>query len=372
MATTKRRKQTSAGPPSRSNAPEQTTPADEAPTLAAASVALDPAGSASEDTTSQIRTENYEAQPRPVQVAERPDPAPSAPAEAPSASPAAERAAFLRGRAITIGGLVLIIAVAAFLATRAFAPQPAVSPAPAALAATAAPAPTTEPAPTAAAAPVIAANPTATLAPQAGAAVPSSGIACSAIAGLPVFAGATCTDQDSNSDDGVIKLENTYVASATADEVRRFYEGAFAQNGWTLGKFKYDINLGQRRVQIEVKTEQESNGAITTVQLTEHGASAPAGTTCAPIAELPALPNATCIKFDTDQDDGVFKTKHTYSTTASPESVWRFYESALTPSGWAGQEFQYNLQQGLSRIEINVEAQQEAPGTATKFKIAEK
>jgi hypothetical protein len=371
MATTKRRKQTAAGTLSRSNAPEQMAPAVDS-TNPAASAALESAGSASQDTTTQIPTENHQAQPTPVLVAERPESAPSAPAKAAFASPAAERAAYMRRRALVIAGLVLIIGVAAFLATRAFAPQTAITPAPATPAATAAPTPTTEPVPTAAAAPGIAGNPTATQAPQAGVAAPSSGIACSEIAGLPVFAGATCTEQESDRDDGVIKLENTYVAAATADEVRRFYEGAFAQNGWALGKFKYDINLGQRRVQIEVETEQDSSGTITIVQLTEHGSSTPANTTCAPITGLPTLPNATCIKFDTDQDDGVFKTKNTYSTTASPENVWRFYESALKQSGWAGQEFQYNLLQGLSRIEIYVEAQQQALGTVTKFKIAEK
>jgi hypothetical protein len=365
MATTRRRKQAASGTPSRPNTPEQTPPAAR-PTLAAF-VAPDLANSTSKDTAAQIPALNHEPEPTPALAAERPEPAPSAPAESPSVSPAAERATFMRRRALALAGLVLTIAVVAFLANRAFGPQAAITPAPATPAASATPGANATPAPTAAAAPAIAANPTATAAPQAGA-----GVTCSAIAGLPVFAGATCTDQDSDSDDGVIKLENTYTAPATADEVRRFYEGAFAQNGWTLGKFKYDINQGQRRIQIEVETEQDATGTITTVQLTEHGAPAPTGTTCAPIAGLPALPNATCVKFDTDQDDGVFKTENTYSTTASPENVWRFYESALTQSGWAGQEFQYNLQQGPSRIEINVEAQQEAPGNVTKFKIAEK
>jgi hypothetical protein len=379
MATTKRRKQATAGTPSRSNAPEQTPDVDR-PTLAAP-LMLNQDDSASES-AAQLATENHEPQPMPAFAAERSDSVPtaadhllppsSATAASPSPSPAAERATFVRRRALALAGIVLIAAVAAFLANRAFTSPAASTPAPVFPAATAAPTPTARPTPAATAAPVGVANPTATPAPQAGVVAPSSGIACSEIAGLPVFAGATCTDQDRDSDDGVVKLENTYVAAAPADEVRRFYEGAFGQNGWTLGKFKYDLNLGQRRVQIEVETEQQPNGTITTVQLTEHGASAPAGTTCAPIAGLPALPNATCIKFDTDQDDGVFKTKNTYSTTASPENVWHLYESALTQSGWAGQEFQYNLQQGLKRIELNVEAQQEVSGNVTKFKIAEK
>jgi len=370
MATTKRRKQATAGTPSQPNTPEQTTPAAEGTKLMPALVVPDPAGSVSEDTATQTTTQYQEPQPTPILGAEQPDPAPNAPAASASLSPANERAAFMRQRTIAIAGLVLLIFVVAFLAIRAFAPQSAITPA--TPAATTTPAATAQPVPTATAAPGIAANPTATAAPQAGVAAPGSGTPCSEIAGLPVFASATCTDQDSDNDDGVIKLKNTYTTLAAADDVRRFYEGAFAQNGWTLGKFKYDINVGQRRVQIQVETEQESSGTITTVQLTEHGAAAPAGTTCTPIAGLPALPNATCIKFDTDQDDGVFKIKNTYSTTASPENIWQFYQSALTQSGWAGQEFQYNLQQGPSRVEVNVEAQHEASGNFTEFKIAEK
>ena len=173
-------------------------------------------------------------------------------------------------------------------------------------------------------------------------------------------------------DDGVTKLKNTYAANANADEIRRFYESAFASNGWTLGDFKYDINAGQRRASIDVDTDQGPSGVITTVRLTEYLAAAPAGTTCAPIAGLPIVPNAACVKFDIDQDDGTFKVEHTYSINASPEEVRRFYETTLTQNGWTGPDFQYDLQQGLRRMQVDVETKLGAQGNITELRIAEK
>jgi len=286
MATTKRRKQATAGMPSRPNKPEQTPAADRA-TLAAAPVMLNQGDSASEN-MAHLATENHEPQPMPVFVAERPDPVlnaaddplppSSATAASPSPSPAAERATFMRRRAIALAGIVLIIAVAAFLANRAFTSPTATTPAPATPAATAAPAPTAQPSPAGNAAPVGAANPTATAAPQAGVVAPSSGIACSEIGGLPVFAGATCTDQDSDRDDGVIKFENTYITPTAADDVRRFYESAFTQNGWTLTdanrdaedqSWEYTLTQGQRMIKVKVEGGKGPQDNLTEFKIAE-------------------------------------------------------------------------------------------------------
>lgn len=305
------------------------------------------------------------------------------------ASPAAERAAMAQRRNLIVAGAGLLALLIAFLAYRSLTPTaptvatPAVAPtaAPAQPAAVAAPAAASAPTavPAAAAAPVAAPAVLPTAEPAAAAAVqavptaaPAAAIACPTIAGLPLFAGATCTEQKSDQDDGVTKLKNTYSASATADEVRRFYEGAFAPNGWTLGDFKYDINQAQRRASISVDTEQGPSGAITTIKLTEYLAAAPTGTTCAPIAGLPMIPSATCVKFKIDQDDGVWKAEHSYTTSASPEEVRRFYESALAQNGWSGPDFQYDLQQGLRRMQVDIETKQGAQASFTELQIAEK
>lgn len=319
-----------------------------------------------------------------------PEPAPK---RASSDSLAAERAAMVRRRTMIFGGVGALALLLAFAGYRFLAPAPAAAPVPAAVA-TAAPAaaptaaavaqpivaaptampaaaPTAAPAPAAAAAPTAAPAPAA--APTAGAvAAPAATLTCNAIAGLPIFDGVTCIDQDTDQDNGVLKLENTYSASASADEVRRFYEAAFASNGWTLGDFKYDLNQGQRRATISVDTDTGVNGVVTEIKLTEYLAAAPTNVTCAQISGLPAFPNAACVKFDTDQDDGVFKAEHTYSTTASPEEVRKFYETALAQNGWSGPDFQYDLQQGLRRLQVDVETKLGAPGNFTELKIAEK
>jgi hypothetical protein len=290
-----------------------------------------------------------------------------------------------RRRNIMIAGAGLLALLLAFLAYRSFTSEtPAAvptTPAQPAAAATAMPAAAIAPA-VPAAAPAIAptAVPAAAVAapaaPVAAAAVPTSApaaaITCTTIAGLPLFDGATCTDQDSDLDDGVTKLENTYAVGAAADQIRRFYESAFVSNGWTLGDFKYDLSQAQRRARIDVDTDQGPSGAVTTLRLTEYLAAAPAGTTCAPIAGLPTFPNASCVKFDVDQDDGVWKAKHSYTTSASPEQIRQFYETALAQNGWAGPDFQYDLQQGLRRHQDDIETKPPAQGSFTELRIAEK
>jgi len=303
------------------------------------------------------------------------------------ASPAAERAAMAQRRNIIVAGVSLLALLIAFLAYRSLTSQtpsvatPVVAPtavltqpaivatAPVA-AAPAAPVAAVPAVPTAAAVAAPAALVAAAPAVPTAAAV--AAITCPTIAGLPLFSGATCTDQDTDLDDGVTKLENTYTVGATADEIRHFYEGAFASNGWTLGDFTYDISSGQRRASIDVDTDQGPSGVVTTVRLTEYLAAAPASTTCAPIAGLPIIPNATCVKFDIDHDDGVFKAKHSYSTSASPEEVRHFYETALAQNGWTGPDFQYDLQQGLRRMQVDVETKQGPQGSFTELRIAEK
>jgi hypothetical protein len=311
------------------------------------------------------------------------------------ASPAAERAAMAQRRNLIIAGVILLARLIAFLAYRSLTSEtptvatPAVAPTAAAAAAPIA-APATAPTVAAIAAPVAAPDvlptavavvaapdvlPTAVAvvaAPAVPTVAPAAAISCTTIAGLPLFAGATCIDQDSDVDDGVTKLENTYTAGATADEIRRFYEGAFASNGWVLGDFKYDITAGTRRAAIDVDTDQGPSGVITTIKLTEYLAAAPTGTTCAPIAGLPIITNAACVKFDIDQDDGVWKAEHSYTTSASPEQIRSFYETALTQNGWTGPDFQYDLQQGLRRMQVDVETKLGAQGNFTELRIAEK
>jgi hypothetical protein len=190
---------------------------------------------------------------------------------------AAERTALQRRRLLTIGipGLALMLLVGGLLYARGS--QPAVRPAPLAAAPTTAPAAaqaTAEPA----AQPIATAAPAAVGAQPTSAVVTSSGVACPDIAGLPIYTNATCIERDSDQDDGITKNENTYLADASTDTVRRFYEAAFSQNGWTVTKSKQDIEdtsweytviQGQQRLKIEIEPGQGVNGASTRITIAE-------------------------------------------------------------------------------------------------------
>lgn len=185
----------------------------------------------------------------------QPSPAPSQPHSQPAAdapailTPAAERAVFMRRRWMALAGIAVVVVLAAFLALRLFAPN--------------APRPADTVAP-----PALGSDPPA----QAAAA------ACSAIGGLPVFPGASCIEQKRDVDDGVNKLANTYVVSAPADEVRRFFEQAFPQAGWSVKDtdhdqddqaWEYSVEQGGRELKIEVKAQPVTQGALTKFELSE-------------------------------------------------------------------------------------------------------
>ena len=275
----------------------------------------------------------------------------------------AERRAMMARRAKLIGAVaapvILIAALLLFLRPfdRPSAGDVTQAPATAAPAIQATAAPAVQPLPTAAPAAV---------APQPAA------LTCDVIAGLPVFTSATCVKHDTDTDDGVVKAENTYTSASSADEARRFYESAFASGGWTLQEFSYEVNLGARRLNVQVEAEQGASGPFSKITLSERGAAAGARTTCSAIEGLPAYSGATCSDFDVDQDDGVLKVKNSYTTSASPEEIRRFYTDAFAKNGWAGQDFAYEVAQGQRRLQVDVEAQTQAGVPPTEIKIAEK
>jgi hypothetical protein len=301
-------------------------------------------------------------------------------AERTAQSLAAERTALVIRRAkvagavaipvVLIAGLLIFFRPFARLSAGDTAQPPAAPAAPAAQAQ-----PTAAPAVQPTAAPAVQPLPTAVpqpAAPQPAAAPTSGAPACDMIAGLPVFANATCVKRDVDSDDGVLKAENTYASVAAADDIRRFYEGAFASGSWALEEFGYEVNLGARRLNVQVETEQGVNGPFTKIKLTERGAAAGARTTCTPIDGLPAYSGAACSDFDIDQDDGVLKVENSYTTSASPEDVRRFYADAFAKNSWVGQDFTYKVMQGQRRLQVEVETQTEAGVAPTKIKVSEK
>ena len=113
---------------------------------------------------------------------------------------------------------------------------------------------------------------------QPSAASQPSVVTCTAITGLPVFTGATCIENGQEQDHGVTKLDNTYATAATTDEVRRFFERAFANGGWTVTKaardaeddsWQYTATQGVRRIKLDVDTDRGPNGVFTQIRIAE-------------------------------------------------------------------------------------------------------
>lgn len=215
--------------------------------------------------------------------ADEPPPAPAvapvptmaAPAASPvaerSLSPAEERAVYARRRTIAIGGIVAALLLVGLLAYRFVAPPAPPAP-PAQVAAPAAPAaPPAEGAPAAPAAPADVAPPAA---PAAGAPVAGAPLNCEPVPGLPVIEGASCVKHDRDEDDGKVEFENTYTVAAPADQVRSFYEQAFAQAGWRIDKTDHDVEDGQWEYSLkqgtrEVKVSIEAQGNATELKINE-------------------------------------------------------------------------------------------------------
>jgi len=168
---------------------------------------------------------------------------------------------------VALAGLLAVLLIVGFLAYRFMAPQIGATPA-------------------APAAPIAAQQPAA---PEAGAGAPAAQQPaapagadvignCSAVPGLPVFDGATCTKQDRDDDDGQIKLENTYVANVPAADVKTFYESAFAANGWTIantdhdaedGQWEYSLTQGQRELKVKIEAQEVTQGNVTEFTIAE-------------------------------------------------------------------------------------------------------
>jgi hypothetical protein len=101
---------------------------------------------------------------------------------------------------------------------------------------------------------------------------------------------------------------------------------------------------------------------------------------CTPTADLPAYPNATCIKHKVEQDDGVTETKNEFVTQDSADAARRAYEAAFGQHGWTvvesssdmeDQEWEYTVTKGTRRVEVKVERQEPDEGTGTALQITE-
>jgi hypothetical protein len=102
--------------------------------------------------------------------------------------------------------------------------------------------------------------------------------ACTAVADLPAYSGATCRKHTTELDDGVTETTNSYLTTDSANAVRLAFEQAFARNGWTIVKAKHDLDdqewdytvtKGLRRVKVEVEAQEPHEGTGTEFSIEE-------------------------------------------------------------------------------------------------------
>jgi hypothetical protein len=101
---------------------------------------------------------------------------------------------------------------------------------------------------------------------------------------------------------------------------------------------------------------------------------------CTATADLPAYPNATCVKHKVEQDEDGTETKNEFVTQATVDTVRRAYEAAFSQHGWTvvksefdveDQEWEYTVTKGVRRVEVTVERQEPDESTGTELRITE-
>ena len=208
--------------------------------------------------------------------------------------------------------------------------------------------------------------------------------ACAPTVGLPVYSTASCLNHDSKQEDGATSLEETYTTPAAVDDVRHFYETAFAQNGWKVvdsgfdaqeQSWRYTVMQGQRTIIVQI--ESQGTGAKIDIDETTVGSAA---ATCTNVAGLPIYTNATCIKNEIDRDDSPTDAEDKYFTPASVDDVQRFYNEWFLKNGWTisasnydpeDQQWDYTVVQLRHIVTLKIEAHEADQGAGTEIKIEE-
>ena len=102
--------------------------------------------------------------------------------------------------------------------------------------------------------------------------------ACTAVADLPAYPGATCVKHKTELDDGVTETTNSYVTAHSAGLVQQAYAKAFASNGWTIVEAEQDLEdqgwdytvvKGAQRVKVEIEAQEPDEGTGTQITIEE-------------------------------------------------------------------------------------------------------
>jgi hypothetical protein len=103
-------------------------------------------------------------------------------------------------------------------------------------------------------------------------------------------------------------------------------------------------------------------------------------TACTVVADLPVVPNATCIKHKTEVEDGVIQTKNSYLIASAAAPIQQAFLSAFQANGWTilqaeqdtdEPQWEYTVVKNQRQVEVKVEAQDPDEGTGTEVSISE-
>ncbi len=101
---------------------------------------------------------------------------------------------------------------------------------------------------------------------------------------------------------------------------------------------------------------------------------------CTTVANLPIYQPATCVKHESELDDGVTETENSYVTQSSADTVRLFFEDAFRQNGWTivkskhdarDSEWDYTIMKDGRKVKVEVEAQKPHEGTGSEFSIEE-
>jgi hypothetical protein len=102
---------------------------------------------------------------------------------------------------------------------------------------------------------------------------------------------------------------------------------------------------------------------------------------CIVVADLPAYQPGTCVKHESELDDGVAETENSYVSQSSADTVRQYFETTFRQNGWTivktkydarDLEWDYTVTKNNRRVKVEVEAQEPHEGTGTEFTIEQK
>jgi hypothetical protein len=102
---------------------------------------------------------------------------------------------------------------------------------------------------------------------------------------------------------------------------------------------------------------------------------------CSVVADLPAYPNATCVKQERETKRNGVEIENDYTSPDSADAVRQHFENVFRQNGWTivkskadldDQEWEYTVTKNGRRVSVEVDTVKPHKGGGSKFSIEEK